>query len=99
MARINIDVDDTSVIWALNMRDPRVLECVLEKLVDSWDYSQELHHQYADRLAAGLKAILREERDRIANYGGSISDNLKFCEKEIRAGRTVDSSKLRYNSN
>lgn len=99
MARISVDVDDTSVIWSLNMRDPKVLERVLEKLVDSWDYSQELHTQYAERLTMELKKRLQMERDRIARYGGSIGDNLEFCEKEIRAGRRVDSSKLRYTSN
>lgn len=99
MARISVDVDDASVIWSLNMRDPKVIEYVLAKLVDSWDYSQELHTQYAKRLTAELKKRLQMERDQIARYGGSASYNLMFCEKEILAGRKVDFNKLRYTSN
>lgn len=99
MARLNVDVDYVDLVGALNFRDPKVLDLVLDKIVNSWDYSQELHSGFADRIASDIRKRVGLERDRIANYGGSIGDNIKFCERELRAGRTIDPSRLRYTSN
>lgn len=99
MGQVTVEIKDASLIYALDLRDIETLTKVIDKIVDSWDYSQELHDEYAKRIATVLKDKMKKERDRIRNYGGSIGFNLEFCEKEIKAGRKVDSSRLRYTSN
>ena len=100
---MNITIPQKDLVEELDLRDPETLDLLAKKLADTWNYSQEHYTKFPDRICDLLKEGITKEiavtRKRILDYGGDLRGNFEYCEKQTAQGKTVDASKLRYNSN
>lgn len=88
--RLVVEAPISTVLFNLPVHDEEVQKLVIQRLVESWDYTVETKEAFIKRIGDLLSLEVEQREKALQNY----NDTYDCCRKKLKSGQKVDTDRL-----
>ncbi len=88
--RLVVEAPISTVLFNLPVHDEEVQKLVIQRLVESWEYTVETKEAFIKRIGDLLSLEVKERERVLQNYNGTYN----HCRDILKSGRKVNTNRL-----